>query len=439
MTSPAIHAMTSEHAAGMTSYLAHGTGEAAAFPVDITYALVGGSWALAVSFLVLAFAWKTPRLDASKYVAALPRLTHLADSRALREGLGVVGLALTVGALILGFIARDEHENPLVGTFFIWLWVGLVPASLVFGPVGRYLSPVRTLHRWACSALGRRPERGLRAYPAVLGRWPAAVGLFAFVWIELAVVDKDFTAVLWWCAVYFAITVVGAVVFGSTWFTQAEPFEVYSVTIATMSPLGRDAVSGELVLRNPLRGLAAYQTGAGAVAVIAVLLGSTAFDAWSATHSATGIGVRTAILLLFIVVVGVSFCLATMATGGVTRAQRLAIPGKMSHTLIPIAVGYLVAHYAKYFVQDGQEVLHAWLRTLGAGEPAMWSPFIDHPTLLSVLAVGAIIVGHLLAVIAAHDAALRILPRRHHLTGQLALMLLMVGYTFTGLWLLFGG
>ena len=46
-----------------------------------------------------------------------------------------------------------------------------------------------------------------------------------------------------------------------------------------------------------------------------MLLGSTAFDAWSATHSATGIGVRTAILLLFIVVVGVSFCLATMATG----------------------------------------------------------------------------------------------------------------------------
>ena len=45
----------------------------------------------------------------------------------------------------------------------------------------------------------------------------------------------------------------------------------------------------------------------------------------------------------------------------------------------------------------------------------------------------------LLAVIAAHDAALRILPRRHHLTGQLALMLLMVGYTFTGLYLLFGG
>ena len=42
-------------------------------------------------------------------------------------------------------------------------------------------------------------------------------------------------------------------------------------------------------------------------------------------------------------------------------------------------------------------------------------------------------------VIAAHDRALRLLPAGHQLTGQLAMMLVMVGYTFTGLYLLFGG
>ena len=42
-------------------------------------------------------------------------------------------------------------------------------------------------------------------------------------------------------------------------------------------------------------------------------------------------------------------------------------------------------------------------------------------------------------VIAAHDRALRLLPKQHQLTGQLATMLVMVGYTFTGLYLLFGG
>jgi len=48
---------------------------------------------------------------------------------------------------------------------------------------------------------------------------------------------------------------------------------------------------------------------------------------------------------------------------------------------------------------------------------------------------------------AAHDGALRLSPASgrcpqpagHQLTGQLAMMLVMVGYTFTGLYLLFGG
>ena len=41
--------------------------------------------------------------------------------------------------------------------------------------------------------------------------------------------------------------------------------------------------------------------------------------------------------------------------------------------------------------------------------------------------------------IAAHDRALRLLPQGHQLTGQSATMLVMIGYTFTGLYLLFGG
>ena len=42
-------------------------------------------------------------------------------------------------------------------------------------------------------------------------------------------------------------------------------------------------------------------------------------------------------------------------------------------------------------------------------------------------------------MVAAHDRALQLLPKRHQVTGQLAMMLVMVGYTFTGLYLLFGG
>jgi hypothetical protein len=43
-----------------------------------------------------------------------------------------------------------------------------------------------------------------------------------------------------------------------------------------------------------------------------------------------------------------------------------------------------------------------------------------------------VVTGHIVAVIAAHDKALR--PTGH----QLTMMMVMVGYTFTGLYLLFG-
>ena len=62
-----------------------------------------------------------------------------------------------------------------------------------------------------------------------------------------------------------------------------------------------------------------------------------------------------------------------------------------------------------------------------------------HPSVLATIKVSCVVAGHVSGVIAAHDRALRLLPVGHQLTGQLAMMLVMVGYTFAGLYLLFGG
>ena len=45
--------------------------------------------------------------------------------------------------------------------------------------------------------------------------------------------------------------------------------------------------------------------------------------------------------------------------------------------------------------------------------------------------------GHVLGVIAAHDRAIKLLPRRHQLTGQLPLLVAMIAFTVGGLYLLF--
>ena len=51
---------------------------------------------------------------------------------------------------------------------------------------------------------------------------------------------------------------------------------------------------------------------------------------------------------------------------------------------------------------------------------------------------GLLITGHVIAVIAAHDRAVKLLPKKHQLTGQLPLLVVMVGFTIGGLYLLFG-
>lgn len=107
----------------------------------------------------------------------------------------------------------------------------------------------------------------------------------------------------------------------------------------------------------------------------------------------------------------------------------------MAHSLIPIVVGYVFAHYLTYLVERGQQTVYLLL-----GMDADVNYILSlHPSLLATLKVGFVVAGHVAGVVAAHDRALHLLPKTHQLTGQLAMMLVMVGYTFTGLYLLFGG
>ena len=109
----------------------------------------------------------------------------------------------------------------------------------------------------------------------------------------------------------------------------------------------------------------------------------------------------------------------------------------MAHSLVPIVVGYVFAHYLTYLVERGQGVVIGLLQLLGTGDGLTVSYVLsEHPDLLAVYKVGFVVAGHVVAVVAAHDKALEVLPRAHRLTGQLAMLVLMVGYTFTGIYLL---
>jgi hypothetical protein len=421
--------------------LAHGLGGSADLPIPFTYALIGAAWALAFTFAVVALAWREPRFDPDKPGRELPPwVTAAVDAPLTRWVVGIVGLLLTVWVGIVAFLGPQDADNPLPGVFYVLLWVGLVAVSLLLGPVWRVLSPVRTVHR----LLG---GKSVRSYPEALGFWPAALGLFAFVWLELASPDPgSLAAIRSWLLIYLAVTLAGALVCGARWCARADPFEVYGMVVSRLSALRRNR-DGRIAIGNPFDHLPSLPVRPGIVAVLSVLLGSTAFDSFSARpqwrtfmdetagSATTAALINTAGLLVFAGVVAGTFWLAARATGGVDREQRRALPGQMAHSLIPIVVGYVFAHYLTYLIERGQQTVFLLL-----GMDADVNYFLSlHPSVLATVKVGCVVGGHVAGVIAAHDRALRLLPKAHQLTGQLAMMFVMVGYTFTGLYLLFGG
>jgi hypothetical protein len=367
-------------------------------------------------------------------------VTTAVDAPATRWAVALLALAFAGWVAVASVAGPSGSGNPLPGVFYVLLWVGIVALSVLFGPVWRVLSPVRTLARLL------RLSRD--AYPAQLGYWPAAAGLFAFVWLELASPDPGSVgAVRIWLLIYLCVTLAGAAACGTRWCSHADPFEVYSVVASRCAPVRRNA-DGQIAVGNPFNHLPTLPIRPGTVTVLAVLLGSTAFDSFSATPTWRGFvethahggwqvtAMKTVGLAVFVTTVAVSFSLAARATGGVDRARRRQLPGLMAHSLIPIVIGYVFAHYLTYLVEKGQQTV---FQLLGLHDAHVYYLLSMHPSVLATTKVLFVVAGHIAGVVAAHDCALRVLPKRHQLTGQLAMMLVMVGYTFTGLYLLFGG
>ena len=404
----------------------HGVGGSTDLPIPFGYAVVGASWALTISFAVLALAWKQPRFAGA---------TSAVDARPRRPLLALLGLALTAWVLGALYLGPDDSSNGGVQAIYVLVWVGLVPLAIAFGHIWRDLSPWRTIQALVGRLTGHHD--GFLKYPAALGYWPAATGLFAFVWLELASPDPgSVSAVGTWVAVYVAVTVMGGIAFGPVWFDRADPFDVYSAIVARVSPFVLD---GQWRLHNPLRSLPSLPIHPGLVAVLAVLLGSTAYDSFSSSQFWQGKSISdlTGSLTLFgfCAIVGVLFVAAAVATGGLSSADRRRLPGLMAHSLVPIVAGYMFAHYLTYLLEKGQIAVAALIDPSNSYDISYF--LSEHTSTLAVLKVGFVLAGHVLAVIAAHDKSLALLPRSHRLTGQLAMLVLMVGYTFMGLYLLF--
>ncbi|GAB3597523.1 hypothetical protein GCM10027446_25790 [Angustibacter peucedani] len=436
-----------------TALVAHGVGSRQDLPLPFGLAVAGAATALVVSFVLLGLLWREPRVDGANAGIPLPSwLASGLDSRVTRAVIAVLGGVVTAYVLVALVLGKDDADNPVPFVVYVLLWVGLVPLSVAFGPVWRRVNPVRALHGLVLRAARLDPADGVVALPRGLGYWPAAVGLLAFTWLELVAPENATLPVLRLAiTLYVAVQLLAGFVFGSRWYDRGDAFEVWSGLFGRLSVLGRRA-DGRLVVRSPLAGLDALAPAPGLPATVAVMLGTTAYDgasnapAWFTFVQSSPLPqtlVKTFGLVGVVVVVGLLFAGCTALAGWVGGARVRSMPGAFAPSLVPVALGYVVAHYWSLLVLEGQNAfLHlddplgdgsSWLGLAGRAP----NTALLQPTLVATVQVCAIVLGHVLGVVLAHDRAVRLFPRRHAVVGQLPLLVLMVTYTCGGLFLLF--
>jgi hypothetical protein len=408
-----------------------------------------------------------------------------------RFHLGWIAVALA-SLLLVDVVAgglfgpEDFFENPATIVLWVDFWVGLGIVSALVGNLWDFVSPLNAAGRFLERTLARRGA-SITPYPTRLGLWPATVFLLVWSWLEL-VWDpgKEPRTLVLILLAYIAIQLLAMVTFGTElWLARGELFTVVARTFARFAPL-------ELYVREPAgecrallctdeerigcpscwldatpeaRGLRLRPFGAGVRreaplgpgggTFVLALLATVVYDGfsqtqtyvdlqswfvdrsvWLAVHDSfldtvLGAAIVAAFVLAFLAVVGL---VSRLEHASLADAAR-----RYSPTLIPIAAVYFVSHYFLFLIYAGQFTRAAVLDPFGRE----WVPDVEVPWkgvpggLVWYLQVGLIVWGHVVAVFEAHRVSLGVLagPRQAAL-AQAPLVLLMVGYTFLGLWVL---
>jgi hypothetical protein len=434
----------------------------------------GASIVLIASFFALAAAWRKPRFEEDHWRPLGAGLSRALVSSPVQILCGLVGAFLLGVAIYAGLRGTEAPDRNFALTFlFVTTWLGFPFFSALLGDIFRPFNPWRALGRAA--GAGFRAIAGQRsahlAYPEKLGRWPAAIGLIAVVWLEVVygssggvAVGLDPHAAATAALVYSGYTLAMMALFGTE--EWCERGEVFSVYFGMFSQLGLFAVrDGGLGRRRPLAAAAHWATLPGSAAVVIASIATTSFDgaqegAFKSAIESTfdwfvdrGIDLTTALRLtdtLFILLcfagVGLVYLLGVRGMRTIRGAPSLAtLRTGFAHTLIPIALAYLVAHYFSLFVfQEQAQFTYLLSDPLGTAHTDLFgtaSGGIDF-RLLSANAiwyvqVGALVIGHVLGLTLAHDRALVYWPNyRDASRSQYWMLAVMVAFTCFGLYLL---
>ena len=448
---------------------AHGLAVRQDIPIPIWLFAWGAALVLIVSFVGLATLWPRPRLQEPEWRPLPDAISRVLTSAPLEIACGAVGVFLYGLVIYAGISGTESSTANFAPTFvFIIFWLLPLPLSVLFGDVFRAFNPWRALGRaaaWIAKTASRGELPEPFAYPAWLGRWPAVVGILAFVWLELASPggdDPQNVAIA--TLIYSALTFIGMALYGvETWISRGEAFGSYFNLISRLSIFER---RGDRIGRRPLlSGLPRWEPLPGSVAFVCALIGTVSFDGFSAgptwnetfvsslvdLFTGLGFGSVTAIELTFgfgmlasVLLTYVFYRLGiegARSVGGGFSGRELAL--RFIHSLAPIALVYAAAHYVSFLLLQGQSIVYLASDPLGRGSDLFGTADtqIDYGLFGAetfwYIQVGLVVLGHVGALVLAHDRAVAMYADARQATrSQYWMLAVMIGFTSLALWLL---
>ena len=444
-------------------------------PIPETWFAWGAAIVLIISFIGLSIAWVKPRFEEDRWrgLGGFSRVLVNPVVEVLTGALGVFLLGVVVWTGLYG--TSNSAANFNVTFVFVTFWVCVPIVSVFFGDVFRAFNPWRAVGRFMGGVFRLVAGRSAPAplvYPEKLGRWPAVVGLGAFLWLELAygvpfepvvIIEPHDVAVA--TLVYTAITFVGMALFGvEKWCARGETFGVLFNMFSRIAPL--EVRDGTLGRRRWFSGAVGWGLVPGSVALVLLLIAGTTYDGaaegvlaepidWLYELVNGGAGAEgdvfarrvtaTVFMLLIYGVVAAIYWGGIKGMGtegsGLTTRQ---LGRTFAFCFIPIAFAYVLAHYFSLVVFQ-EQAQFTYLLSDPLGEGSDFFGTADGTVDLRVVSsefvwyvqVATLVVGHVAALAMGHDKALAVYQNLRRATqSQYWMLALMVSFTVLGLALL---
>lgn len=445
---------------------AHAFGQVYNLPVPVSYYLYGAGGVVLISFLALSVILKGDSLAHKEYRKDISEniIKRLLVNDVAKFVLKLWSFTGFVFIILAGFIGNQEPTSNLV-TIYVWV-IQLLGITYLISTLGNFwplINPWRNFIDFLEAIRGRKFIAS-GEYSDALGYAPATIFYFFFVWLELlsgnlAQSPKFLSELILF---YSIITISGAILFGSeVWFKYGEFWSVIYRILSRASLF--EERHKRFYIRIPFSGLLkSKNVDFGLLFFTLLMLSSTAFDGFRATieylklqaifinilgplPQSTEQMLDSGLLFSFWLIFIAAYLLAIVLMKFVTKSRRSfgALAADFTLALVPIAFVYNIAHYFTLLLIQGQSLISAVSDPFNLG----WNLFGTADYIINPGVVGAktvwntqvalIILGHVIGVLIAHIISTRIFDtHKKAVWSQVPMVILMVGYTLFGLWIL---